>query len=218
MLNKQVAWWHDAVTSLCQGVAIAIVVVAAGYALSLAIPAIGVAIGLAGTILAGGIVATGTLASWVVPVAAGGLGIAGTGAGAFVLVQIVKMARREPFYWILPIIGVFSTFVTDLNKELYHLPGIPQIAYGAATALAFVGGGIAFRKSGWGYKLVGVTLVVLPTMLVILRAVNNHPSSNVTGMLFSIDTNTWWSVGLLIVLSLAVILLSYAVRDVTDAE
>jgi hypothetical protein len=206
-------WLQNPLVILARLIGVAAIVVAIGYALQLIIPAIGTAVGLAGAILTGGISATGALAPWIVPVTAGGVGLAGGGVTMIVLRRIVVQAEREPFYWLSPVLSVFGGFVSNFGQELYPLPGIPSVVYGAISAAAFEGGGILFRRKGILVKFVGCVLWLFPPVLLVWNAARAHWSSDLTTTLLQIDPTIWWSLVLLILAIIGIGLLAYADRE-----
>jgi hypothetical protein len=117
-----------------------------------ALPALGAMVGIASTIISGGIAAT-AFSSWVIPAASVGLVITGGATGTILLVKVVKEAKKKPFEWTLPILAIISGLVIDTCKELYQIDNpIIRIIYGASVAGLYLLGGILWTQKVVKFK------------------------------------------------------------------
>jgi hypothetical protein len=205
--------WYQRPTSIVAiGVAAGIVLLAFGWLLKLVIPAIGAAIGIAATIIGGGIVGSGAVASWVVPAAGAGIALVGGAGGLIILVKVIEKASNSPYEWIMPILAILSAFIIDLSKEIYQADEIVRLAFGTATTAVFFVGGLLWKKKRISNRILGTILYLLPPSLVLAQSIHGKPGS-LKEILANVPFHTWMTIGGLLLILILVAGLSFVLKD-----
>lgn len=152
---------------LAVGVSAAAVVAALLWGLAKIIPAIGVAFGLAFAIASTGLATSASVASWLAPVAAAGIGIAGTSVAYLVVVEVVSQVKKAPFEWAIPILSIFAAFLVDLCKEFIFDSKLEQILFAGLTAFLVLAGGFLLTRKAIAFKIAGIVMPLLPPAYVL---------------------------------------------------
>lgn len=113
-----------------------VAIIAIGLAFGLGLAGLGIGIGLAIAVVKGQIISS---VQWVVPVSTvaltGGLTVGVT----MITVRGFKQAVKEPYYWLIPILAIFSGSIVDLCKEIYPTNNkIIKAIFGTITLLLFL--------------------------------------------------------------------------------
>ena len=218
MKNENEGW-----IIIAWGLAIGLGLVGLGLCLKFVLPALGAMVGIATTIIGGGIVSM----KWVVPVASVGLAATGTATGVILLVKVVKEAKKKPFEWALPILAIVSGLVIDTCKELYQTDNsFIRIIYGASVSGLFLLAGILWTqniiKIKWLDKLVKVKsfstkivsgiLFLTPPFLIYLRYCQTANKKLIEGF-NDIPSHIFFAIILLIVFLILVTILSWIFKD-----
>ena len=175
---------------------------AIGQAVGVVVTSFGLAIGLG----AGSVGLAGAVAPWVLPAASGGLAALGATAVVGLGAKAVEKARQEPFKWIAPILGILTTFVVNLVKELFPAPGVPRVAIAATVGALVVCAGILWKQPGKSTKVLASALVIVPPALALYESADW--SLGFASAIAAISSATWLSLALLIPVLLLTLILA----------
>jgi hypothetical protein len=153
------------------------------WALSFVVRAAIAGVGLAISIVAGGVVGAAASSPWVVPAAS--IGVAATGAFLTyrVVVLVVKQAKSSPFDFATAALSLLSALLVGLVKEheLNDMP-ITALLLAAATAFAVAVGGALLKSKGLVRKTIGFLFPLLPAGVIVAHVFSAHGSSVTTGL------------------------------------
>ncbi|HEV8358334.1 MAG TPA: hypothetical protein VGQ17_16390 [Gemmatimonadales bacterium] len=181
-------------------------IAAAAWTIPKSIAAVGAAVGLA----AGGAAATAT--PWAAPVASVGLGVTGVTLLVMVLVRASKEARREPYEWTLPILGIGGSLFLDISKEFAVDNAVLKIALSAAIAYSVVVAGALYKRGGVPWRTIAILLVLLPPSSVLVQNMSSRAATGLSAAIREIPTPVWIRIGGFVLISSAVALLHYLTR------
>lgn len=170
---------------LAYGIAITAVL----WGLSLLLPALGqflvilwqgllAGVGLGIAAATTGFATAGIVSEWVPKVASVGLATGGASATIYVVNRIVHVAKRNPYEWILPSLGLLAVFCVDLTKDLLIANAVERALYALVTGLLTIGGGLLLMQKAIGLRAIGFILPFIPSVavwLLLLRSSAGHP-------------------------------------------
>lgn len=201
---------------LIEIVGICAIILCVGLGLKWVIPAFGAAVGVATSIISGGLISS-TLSSWVIPAASIGLAIGGGAAGIFVINKAVKEIKKNPYEWTLPILAIISGLVIDTCKELYTENPIVRVICGASVTGLFLLGGILWRQKkikfkAFSSKFIAIIVFLLAPFLIYLRY-SQVNKKNFFEAYKDIPPHILWSILLLLIFLLLITFLSWIFED-----
>jgi hypothetical protein len=106
--------------------------------------------------------ASGASAGWALPVAAAGIAVAGGAIGVIVLSSVARLAQRNPFLWLGPVLVAFTMIVLAGVNARLPWASLPLPAFAALCGLALLGGGAVLQMPGRAGRIAGALLVSLP--------------------------------------------------------
>jgi hypothetical protein len=203
-------WWMQPSWLLAVGAAVALILVAAGWALSHVLPAIGAAIGY---VVAGAMYGTiSGVGGWFAAASLVGASLVTLGTGAVIVIKVVTEAAHRPFYPLIAVLAVLQTFLLDLSKELWPGEPIVKLLFKTSTALLFAMASALWVQEGWLYRICAVLLfLLLPSMLIITTIAPYHHLGFME-IVTTIDPGIWYATGGFLVFVLAAIFLGEAIR------
>jgi hypothetical protein len=176
------------------------------------IPKLIVALGAAGGLAFGGAAASAATVPWAVPVASAGLGLAGGTLLIQILVKATREATKEPYDWVVPILGILGGLILDVAKE-YALDNlVVKIALSAAVAFLIVVAGGCYKNGSLLWRIVAVLLVLLPPIYVLQQNLQASTADSFLAAVRGVPGTTWIRIGGFVVTGLGVGLLRYLTR------
>ena len=183
---------------------------AVGYALKLVVPAACTGIGLIIGMASGGVAVSGAVAAWVLPTASVGVGTIGVSVAVKVLIETAEKAKRQPFEWTLPLLGVATGITISLWHELTDLPKIAQILIAGVAALWTVIAGACYTHEGYKWKCSAIALYAIPSLALLgWESSRNREKSFVTSLL-EVPISTWFIIGISGLIAVVIVLLERA--------
>jgi hypothetical protein len=99
---------------------------------------------------------------WVLPVAAAGIAVAGGAIGVIALSTVARLAQRNPFLWLGPVLVAFTMIVLAGVNARLPWPAMPLPAFASLSGLALLGGGAVLQMPGRAGRVAGALLISLP--------------------------------------------------------
>jgi hypothetical protein len=183
--------WPSSGIILAVGVAVAVGLVALGFALKAILPALGVAVGLAFATATTGLATSGAVAAWVAPVAAAGIGTTGVVLAVHLLVSVGKTAQEKPYEWTLPLLGVAAGVALNLWKDLVDTPESVRLLLGGIAALWIVVAGACYKRPGWRWKCAAVPLYLVPPVILLGLDLRQRGFTPAKVYLGGVSNSTW---------------------------
>lgn len=188
---------------LIGAIGIAIVLVALYFLL----PALGIAAGLAWSIGTTGS-AVGVSVTPIVASAAGyGLAGAGIASTTYVVVHIAKQAQKEPFQWLLPVLGVLNGLIVQVCSDYWMGPKLVWTGLAAISALLIVVGGVLYAYQSRILKVLGFLLHLLIPLVVVLGITSNS-SSSIHAAIQDVPFRAWFLLGLMALMAFVIAILA----------
>jgi hypothetical protein len=161
---------------LAAGAAVAAILVALAFLLKLVLPILAVSLGLAVAKATTGLDTSGVVATWVVPVAAGGTAVIATMVSIKVLNVVALPAEAKPDEWTLPLPGFAAGILVNMSKDLVIQQAPMRLLFGGIAALWIVIAGTCYKRQGWYWKRTAALLYLLPpsTALAIVKRFESH--------------------------------------------
>lgn len=66
------------------------------------------------------------------------------------------MAKRNPYEWILPSLGLLAVFCVDLTKDLLIANAVERALYALVTGLLTIGGGLLLMQKAIGLRAIAI--------------------------------------------------------------
>jgi len=107
-------------------------------------------------------------ASWTLPVAAAGIAVAGGALGVIVLSTVARLAQRNPFLWLGPVLVAFTMIVLAGVQAALPWPALPLPAFASLSGVALLGGGAVLQMPGRAGRLAGGLLIALPLLALLV--------------------------------------------------
>lgn len=193
---------------------IAVLIVAGGagiafvlWGLSLFVPALGLAAGLAWSVGTTGTAVGVSVAPVVVEAAAYGLAGAGVGSAIYVVVNIARRAQREPFQWLLPILGVVNGFLVQVCSDYWPGPKPVWLVLSTISALMVVASGALYTRESLVLKVLGFILNLL-VPLVVLLCITSVSTSSIETAIQEVPLRAWLLVSAMALVAVAIAVLA----------
>jgi hypothetical protein len=155
------------------------------------IPKLIVAVGEAVGLAFGGAAAAGTVA-WAAPVASAGLGLTGGVLVLNLLITATKEAKKEPYEWGVPLLGIVSSIVLDITKEFALDNTVLKVFVSALIAFLVVIAGAYYKRGGLQWRIVAVLLILAPPIAVLVQNLDMKGRASIGEALRSIPTPVWF--------------------------
>ena len=157
------------------------------YLIPKLIVAVGEAVGLA----FGGAAAAGTVA-WAAPVASAGLGLTGGVLVVNLLVTATKEAKKEPYEWGVPLLGIVSSLVLDVTKEFALDNTLVKVLVSALIAFLVVIAGAFYKRGGLWWRIIAVLFILAPPIAVLVQNLDMKGRASLVEALRSIQVPVWF--------------------------
>jgi hypothetical protein len=198
------------------GLAIGLGLTGLGLLLKWVLPALGAVVGIATSIISGGLIAS-SFNSWVVPAASAGLLIGGGSTLLLVFVRVAKEAKKNTFEWALPILAIFAGLVIDLCKELYTEKPIARVIYATSVSALYLLGGILWRLKREGtkqifLKITSIIIFLLPPFLIYFKYAM-RTGKGIFNAYKGIPFETIWSIIILLLLLALIAIISWVLKE-----
>jgi hypothetical protein len=105
---------------------------------------------------------------WALPVVAAGIAVAGGAIGVIVLATVARLAQRNPFLWLGPVLVAFTMIVLAGVSASLPWPALPLPAFASLSGVALLGGGAALQMPGRASKVAGALLIALPLLALLV--------------------------------------------------
>lgn len=185
--------------------AIGIAIICVG--LSFLLPALGVAAGLAWSIGTTGSAVGISVTPIVVSAAGYGLAGAGLASATYVVVHITKQVQKEPFRWLLPVLGVFNGLLVQICSDYWEGPKLVWTGIAAISALLVVVGGVLYSYQSRSLMVLGFLLHLFIPLVVVL-CITSNSSSSIHAAIQVVPVRAWLLLGLMAFLALAIAILA----------
>jgi hypothetical protein len=131
-----------------------------------------IGVGLAVSISLHGLAASALGAAWIAPFMGVGVGTAGLGIGALVVVRVSSELGKAPYEWAVPCLAVLAGFLTDLCKDFaLGDNAVAQAVFAAIMAALIVVGGFLIHRGSLVARLCGILVVLICPSVVLLLLV-----------------------------------------------
>lgn len=107
-------------------------------------------------------------ASWALPVIAAGIAVAGGAVGVIVLSTVARLAQRNPFLWLGPVLVAFTMIVLAGVNATLPWPALPLPAFASLSGVALLGGGAVLQMPGRAGRIAGALLIALPLLALLV--------------------------------------------------
>ncbi len=105
---------------------------------------------------------------WALPVVAAGIAVAGGAIGVIVLSTVARLAQRNPFLWLGPVLVAFTMIVLAGVSAALPWPALPLPAFASLSGVALLGGGALLQMPGRASKVAGALLIALPLVALLV--------------------------------------------------
>jgi hypothetical protein len=189
-------------------VALTVVLLGAIVGLVFLIPRLIVAVGAAGGLAFGGAAASAAAVPWAVPLASAGLGLTGGSVLVLVLVRAAREATKEPYDWVVPIVGIIGGLTLDVAKEFALDNALVKIVLSAAVAFLMVVAGACYKKGGIFWRAVAALLIVAPPVYVLIQNLQSSVGTTLAASFHAVPAITWLRIGGFVLTGIAIGLLA----------
>jgi hypothetical protein len=198
---------------LAYGAAIALAIFAAGISTQWLVPALGAGFGIATNIISKGIFGGNTDYSWVIPTGSGGLVLIGGVGVVFLLIKIVKQAKKQLYLAVLPLLAVLAGFCVDMCKGFYPDYPLVRIGFGAVTSAIFVMGGLWWKRYGLLNKIAGTLMILLSPLVILAHGVSTSIDQGLGIALSTVTTQSWIAILTLFAILISIGLLAFTLGE-----
>jgi hypothetical protein len=161
------------------------------------------------------------------PVLEAGAGLAATAYTVNIVVKQYNKAQKEPYKWLLPIMGILAAFTIDVLKEIIvkMKPGqfegakesIVTAAVAGITALTYFGGGLLWqfettKKANVVTKVIAVILFLLPLLCTYVYFISTHSNRELGALIMDLRWDVIAPLGLFLLLFVVTLVLGYKYR------
>jgi hypothetical protein len=169
--------------------------------------------GLAGALSVG---LVSVVAYWVVLALTGSVTLVVMVRSVKFLADIAKDAKRDVYYWALPVLSIFAAFAVDICKEFSPLrvgnPELGRAIFGGLTMLAFFVGGLCWRRGPSVIRVVGAIFFIGPPIWILVDSMLKAHTTNVFVIFQQVDVTTGVGISILGLVFLLALALAYATR------
>ncbi len=183
--------WPPLPHMIIVGVLVVASIIALGKAVPPVLTAVGTAIGLAISIATTGLVAGGALAPWVAPVAAVGFGATGATMTILLLVKATRQATKEPFEWVVALLGVGGAALADVAREFAVSNPVGKVFITTLVAFSLVVAAACYKRGGGMWRVMGLALFLLVPGVILAQHLNIREASTIIESLQRISPDVW---------------------------
>ncbi|MBN1604122.1 MAG: hypothetical protein JW915_21100 [Chitinispirillaceae bacterium] len=151
------------------------------YAASFVVTAICVGVGLAITIISGGVMAASASIPWAIPAASSAI----VGIGGVYIIKMITIfynqAKEKPFSFSTATLSLISALLVGLATK-YELQDMPLIStlFGVGTAFAVAVGGALLKCEGLAMKLIGFLFPLIPAVFLVIPILSKNNQTILT--------------------------------------
>ncbi len=187
----------SAVVGITAGVVLALwlLIPVVSTAICQIITAVGAAAAMVVAAATSGVVAGVTVAPAALYVVGGIVTAWGAVQAYSVVVNVTRSARKEPFVWSLPLLGIVAGFMIDVAKDFYPGERFVKALFSVLTGVFILVGGYLFSLRGLTWKCVGVLLQFAPPMIVLAVVLTESGGQDLAAELRNVSSRTWLAVG-----------------------
>jgi hypothetical protein len=174
-----------------------------------------------------GTAAVSVLSTAALPVLEAGAGLAAATYTVKIVINQFNKAEKEPYKWLLAIMGIFAAFTIDVLKDII-INMYPQkledtsktlitAAVAGITALTYYAGGFLWqfetsKKANIPIKSTAVVLFLLPLLGTYLYYLVNHSNHELVAAIINLNLEIIAPVGVFLLLFVVTLVLGYRYR------
>jgi hypothetical protein len=158
----------------------------------------------------------GAAPSWAWPSIATGTAIGGVALGWLALTRFAREAEQQPYVWTAPLLVIFCFAPLSQLAVSLPMPGIPLWAFLSGAGALIVSGGAFGRVASFGARLLGATLTLTPTLLLVLGYVLQSGAPR--GALAHVEGPGLWLLGMTLFAGLGVSAIAIVAQALEQAS
>ncbi len=173
--------------------------------------------------LVGSTLTFGTAATAALPLLEAGGGIAAAVYSIKVVVNQINKAERDPYKWLVPVLGIFAAFIIDVFKEVIVKidqgtnglkESIVTACIAGIIAIMYFFGGLLWRTAtGWLLRLVAIIFFLSPLLVAYLWFISGHSNDELMALMSPVNWEVVIPICIFLALFIVTVIISFAYRN-----